>query len=51
MFTFADGSAVGARYSYTYRKKNGNWVILSHHSSAMPEEGFVIPVVEASDSD
>jgi hypothetical protein len=49
VFTFADGSAVGARYSYTYRKKNGKWVILSHHSSAMPEEGFVIP--EASDSD
>ncbi|MDQ0933492.1 SgcJ/EcaC family oxidoreductase [Streptomyces turgidiscabies] len=28
---------VEARYSYEYEKRNGNWKIVSHHSSAMPE--------------
>lgn len=25
-----------ARFSFTYRKKDGQWVILDHHSSAIP---------------
>lgn len=28
---------VAARYSYEYEKQNGEWKIISHHSSAMPE--------------
>jgi uncharacterized protein (TIGR02246 family) len=38
-FTFAKTGAVAkARYSYTYEYINGNWLITSHHSSAMPEQ-------------
>jgi len=36
-FTFGDGSAVTARFSYLYRQIDGDWKILEHHSSAMPE--------------
>lgn len=36
-FTLADGKKVPARYTYTYAAKDGNWLISSHHSSAMPE--------------
>jgi uncharacterized protein (TIGR02246 family) len=25
-----------ARYSFTYRKKDGQWLIFDHHSSALP---------------
>ncbi|MFQ3216751.1 SgcJ/EcaC family oxidoreductase [Paraperlucidibaca sp.] len=28
---------VQARYTYVYTKVDGNWLILNHHSSAMPE--------------
>ena len=38
-FRFADGSSVKARYSFTYKKINGQWLITSHHSSGMPEKG------------
>jgi uncharacterized protein (TIGR02246 family) len=36
-FTFADGSAVQARYTYVYKKDDGRWLIKEHHSSQMPE--------------
>jgi hypothetical protein len=38
-FTFAEtGDVVHGRYSYTYRWDGSEWLITSHHSSAMPEE-------------
>lgn len=38
-FTFSKtGDVVNARYSYTYRWDGKNWLITSHHSSAMPEK-------------
>ena len=38
-FTFAKtGAPVKARYTYTYKWQNGQWLISSHHSSAMPEK-------------
>lgn len=38
-FTFArTGAVVAARYSYTYRWDGTEWLITSHHSSAMPEK-------------
>lgn len=37
-FTFANGSKVQARYTFTYELKDGAWLISSHHSSAMPEK-------------
>jgi uncharacterized protein (TIGR02246 family) len=38
-FTFGDGSQVKARYTYTYKWNGKQWLITSHHSSAMPEKG------------
>ncbi|AOE60522.1 SgcJ/EcaC family oxidoreductase [Pseudomonas corrugata] len=37
--TNADGSKkdVQARYTYLYERLNGQWKIINHHSSAMPE--------------
>lgn len=38
-FTFAKtGAVVKGRYSYTYENMGGQWLITSHHSSAMPEK-------------
>lgn len=34
----ATGAQVHARYSFTYKLIDGQWLITSHHSSAMPEK-------------
>lgn len=36
-FTFGDGNKVTARFSYLYKQIGGDWKIIEHHSSAMPE--------------
>lgn len=38
-FTFAKtGAIVKARYTYTYKWDGSQWLITSHHSSALPEK-------------
>ncbi|MGI3746085.1 MAG: SgcJ/EcaC family oxidoreductase [Janthinobacterium lividum] len=36
-FRFSDDSEVQARYTFTYALVDNEWLITSHHSSAMPE--------------
>lgn len=38
-FTFAEtGESVSGRYTFVYRRDGSEWLIASHHSSAMPEQ-------------
>lgn len=49
-FRFADGTAVKARYSFSYRKTSLQWLITSHHSSGMPEKAEVAAEQQVSET-
>ena len=51
-FKLGDGKTVPARYTFTYKwfADAGQWLITSHHSSAMPEQPEAVQqVIEESD--
>ena len=50
-FRFMDGSSVKARYTFAYKRVNGEWLISSHHSSAMPEKATGVDSAHAGASD
>ncbi len=37
-FRFGDGTQAQGRYTFTYKRIDGEWLIASHHSSRMPEK-------------
>ncbi|CAN1211696.1 hypothetical protein TUMEXPCC7403_15945 [Tumidithrix helvetica PCC 7403] len=43
-YTGTDGKTVSvpARFSFTYRKVNGKWLIVDHHSSVVPKDIVVV---------
>lgn len=49
-FQLGDGSSVPARYTFTYKwfDDTKQWLITSHHSSAMPEQAAAqqVPLIE-----